>query len=89
MVSPYISIIQVPPELTVDIYFFSVVLAVTIGSSLAVYFVEGESRFTLLMYLGLLMIISAASFLAVSLSVESLFRAMFNIEGLGGLVKVG
>jgi len=41
------------------------------------------------MYLGLLMVISAASFLAVSLSVESLFRAMFNIEGLGGLVRVG
>ena len=89
MVSPYISIIQVPSELTVNIYFFSVILAVTIGSSLAVYFVEGESRFTLLMYLGLLMVISAASFLAVSLSVESLFRAMFNIEGLGGLVRVG
>ncbi|MEM1991892.1 MAG: hypothetical protein QXE40_03455 [Nitrososphaerota archaeon] len=88
MVSPYVSIIQVPPELTVNIYFFSVILAVTIGSSLAIYFVEGESRFTLLTYLGLLMIISAASFLAVSFSVESLFRVMFNVEELGSLVEV-
>ncbi|MEM3184033.1 MAG: hypothetical protein QXL87_06230, partial [Nitrososphaerota archaeon] len=63
-------------------------LAVTIGSSLAIYFVEGESRFTLLTYLGLLMIISAASFLAVSFSVESLFRVMFNVEELGSLVEV-
>lgn len=88
MVSPYVSIIQVPPEPMVNMYFFSVVLAVTIGSSLAVYFVEGESRFTFLMYLGLLMMISAASFLAVSLSVESLFRMMFRIEELGNLVEV-
>jgi len=34
------------------------------------------------------MIISAASFLAVSFSVESLFRVMFNVEELGSLVEV-
>lgn len=87
MVLPYVSIIQVPPELTVNVYFFSAVLVVTIGSSLSIYLVEGESRFTLLMYLGLLMMISAASFLVVSLSIESLFRAMFNVEELGGLMR--
>ncbi len=89
MVSPYISLIQIPSEHIVNIYFFSVTLAVTVGSSLAIYFVEGESPFTLLMYLGLLMAISAASFLVVSLSVELLFRMMLNVEELSGLVEVG
>lgn len=87
LVTPYIPFIQIPPTQLVEIYFFTILISVTLSNSLAIYFVEGESRFTFSFYLGLLMMLSAISFFFVYVSVDAFFSLVTRVEELGRLME--
>lgn len=87
LVVPYISFIQIPSAQSIEIYFFVILISITVSNSLAVYFVEGESKFTLSLYFGMLMLLSAISFFFVYASVDAFFNAISRLEELGSIVR--
>lgn len=64
----------------VSAYFYSIILVSAISSSIAVYVVEGDSRFTLSYFLGTLLTLSGATYLLVSLGSEQLFSLFTSFE---------
>lgn len=64
----------------VSAYFYSIILVVALSSSIAIYVVEGDSKFTLTYFLGLLLTLSGLTYFLVSLGSESLFNLFISFE---------
>ena len=72
LVSPYLNLIAFVPMSLVDLYLLIVISSLIIGTSLTLYFIDGESPFSLSYYSGVLLLITGAVFLLVSKSASSL-----------------
>jgi archaellum biogenesis protein FlaJ (TadC family) len=64
----------------VSTYFYTIILVVASSSSIALYIVEGDSKFTLTYSHGLLLTLSGAVYYLVSLGSETLFHLFIKFE---------
>lgn len=64
----------------VSTYFYTIILVVALSSSIALYIVEGDSKFTLTYFLGLLLTMSGAIYCLVSLASDTLFHLFIRFE---------
>lgn len=61
-------------------YFYTIIIVVALSSSTALYIVEGDSKFTLTYFLGLLLTLSGAIYYLISLGSETLFNLFIRFE---------
>lgn len=64
----------------VSTYFYTIILVVALSSSVALYILEGDSKFTLTYSLGLLLTLSGAIYYFVSLGSDTLFNLFIKFE---------
>ncbi len=64
MVSTIVTFMYVPPIEFIDLYLIFLIVTFSISNAMALYFIEGDSRYSFLFYLGLLLASGAAGFTA-------------------------
>jgi archaellum biogenesis protein FlaJ (TadC family) len=80
MVSGFLTFMSAIPEAYLDFYFTATITTLTFGNALALYFIEKESVFTLLFYLGIFLIIAGGIGFAMSWGTENIM-SMFTRFG--------
>lgn len=86
MVSSYVAFIGVPDMSLVELFVAMSVVALTVGNAVAVYVLQGDSRSSLLYYLGLLSLISGAVYFVVSYFASTILGMFAGFgEEIGGL----
>ncbi|MEM3397874.1 MAG: hypothetical protein QW724_03955 [Nitrososphaerota archaeon] len=64
----------------ISTYFYTIILVTALLSSIALYIVEGDSKFTSTYCLGLLLTLSGVIYYLVSLASDTLFRLFIRFE---------
>ena len=89
LISGYLTVqlVNVPNPLVVTLFLFVGAMVLTVGNSTAIYVLKGDSVFTLVYYLGLLLLISGCTYLALSHGLTWVFSMFAGFEK--GVREVG
>ena len=80
LIAPWFPVIAAVPQSEVSLFFTAISSATALASAAALYYVEGDSKFTLTYNLGLLLALSGGVYYAASAASESLFRIFTQFE---------